>query len=147
MANPSWYLDRAESARIQRQITHRPAPDDAPVTGPCWVWGGEQTPNGYGKYRLKGRTDRVIHRIMWEAYNAQAVPAGRQLDHLCRVRLCCNPVHLEVVTPSVNTDRQDHANRRKTHCPKGHEYTPENTLTDGVRRWCRTCRAERRAAT
>lgn len=125
-------LNRAELARVNRLIK-------VDESG-CWIWQGPRTPDGYGKHRRgPGHPERVIHRITYEHY-VGPIPDGLQLDHLCRVRLCCNPEHLEPVTGSVNTDRQDHANRRKTHCPKGHEYTPENTRIDSAgKRHCRTC--------
>ena len=138
MAQPHWILNRAEMARLNRQVKR---------DGDCWLWTGPTTPNGYGKVRVRGgEPERVVHRVLWEAHNNMAVPDGYQLDHLCRTRLCCNPAHLEPVTASENTLRQDHANRRKDTCPAGHAYTEENTLVwaDGKRR-CRACRDERRA--
>lgn len=131
-----------------RKVVHTPPPPDVTVQGPCWIWQGEKMPNGYGKHAVKGKRIRAVHRVMWEAYNGREVPEGLQLDHLCHTRSCCSPIHLEPVTPSVNTERQDHYNRGKTHCPHGHEYTEANTQVgkDGKRR-CRTCKAERRAST
>ena len=39
--------------------------------------------------------------------------------------------------------RGGHPNARKTHCPQGHEYTPENTYAyEAYGRRCRTCAAE-----
>jgi hypothetical protein len=69
-----------------------------------------------------------------------------QLDHLCRVRHCVNPAHLEVVTLHTNVTRGNGwagRNARKTHCKRGHEFTPENTipLRNGGRE-CRQCRRE-----
>lgn len=110
----------------------------------CWVWTGPQYPNGYGKHRLgPGQPERAAHRISYE-HHIGPIPNGQQLDHLCRNRLCVNPSHLEPVSPSENTRRQDHANRRKTHCPQGHEYTEANTVVrpDG-RRDCLACRRAR----
>lgn len=147
MPQPPWYIDRAQHARILRKIEHRPAPEDAEVEGDCWIWTGDLMPNGYGKYAIQGKRVRAVHRILWEVYNGQEVPAGLELDHLCRVRSCCRPGHLEPVTHAVNTQRQAHYNRGKDTCPKGHPYTPENTITSGGRRWCKTCRAEQRAST
>jgi hypothetical protein len=110
----------------------------------CWLWKGAKTPNGYGKFRRAGQPERVAHRILWE-HNNGPVPEGMELDHTCRTRECVRPTHFEVVTPSENTRRQDHANRNKTHCPQGHEYTPENTRLDSKNR--RTCRECERART
>jgi hypothetical protein len=65
------------------------------------------------------------------------IPEGLQLDHLCRVASCVNPAHLEPVTQQENIRRQLAA---ITHCPKGHEYTPENTGHDRHGgRYCRIC--------
>jgi hypothetical protein len=132
-----WRLNPSERARIERKIT---VDDDG-----CWVWTGPQTRNGYGYWQAgPGKPKRVVHRILWEHEYDQPVPDGLQLDHLCRNRLCCRPDHFEPVTASVNTMRQDHAYRNKTHCPKGHEYTDANTrITPAGKRVCRQCDRER----
>jgi len=66
-----------------------------------------------------------------------------EIDHLCRVRCCVNPDHLEAVTHRENILRGNTfaaVNAAKTHCPKGHEYTPENTrIHTGGRRQCIAC--------
>lgn len=126
-------LNRAELARLNRLT--RVQPDG------CWEWQGNKTTNGYGKWqRGPGHSERAVHRIAFEHYRNTPIPQGMQLDHLCRNRVCLNPDHLEVVTPSENTLRQDHWERRKTHCPKGHEYNDENTRrTPKGKRVCRIC--------
>jgi hypothetical protein len=60
------------------------------------------------------------------------IPDGFQIDHLCRVRNCVAPDHLEAVTQQENLRRGEAGanNKIKTHCPHGHEYTPENTLVN-----------------
>jgi HNH endonuclease len=133
MPNPDHRLNRAELARLNRQITIDPSG--------CWLWTGPKNTNGYAfASRGPGHTKKVIHRTLWEHYNDQVIPEGMQLDHLCRVRHCVNPEHFEVVTPSVNTLRQDHGNRRKTHCPQGHEYNEQNTrINSKGKRICRAC--------
>ena len=88
------------------------------------------------------------------------MPRGLELDHLCRVRSCVNPEHLEPVTHKVNMQRGPRLMREmtKTHCLRGHERTPENTYQQpGGWKACRAChrlkvraykakkRAERRA--
>jgi hypothetical protein len=82
----------------------------------------------------------MAHRLSYE-HHVGPIPDGLQIDHTCRNRKCVNPEHLEPVTNAENTTRQDHAERRKTHCPKGHPYDEANTYVDpsGARR-CRACR-------
>jgi hypothetical protein len=71
----------------------------------CWIWQGGQNDQGYGTF-FDGRTRRA-HRWSFEHFRGP-IPPGMPLDHLCRVRLCVNPWHLEVVTASENARRRDH---------------------------------------
>lgn len=119
-----------------------PVPDFAPELGPCWIWTGYVSKQlGYGQFRVNGVTT-YTHRWAYEKAGG-AIPKGWHTDHLCRVGECCNPAHLEAVTPSVNTRRgegpcAEHA--AKSECAKGHPFTPENTIiTKGIYRRCRTC--------
>lgn len=110
-------------------------------TDDCWEWLGWLDRYGYGGFWFRDRND-VAHRAAYELL-VEPIPAGMEIDHLCRNRSCVNPDHLEVVTHGVNTLRGNSAsavNARRTHCPNGHEYTAENTYTSpqGKRR-CRTC--------
>ena len=139
MPNPSWMLNRSELARLHHTIK-------IDANG-CWIWRGPKGNNGYGLWqRGPGFKPRAVHRVVYEHYKRRPIGEGLQLDHLCRVRSCCNPDHFEEVTPSENTLRQDHAGRRKTHCPKGHEYTEENTrISKAGKRVCRQCDRDRKA--
>jgi len=107
----------------------------------CWLWRLAKTRNGYGRAKLEQRA-YMAHRLAYVARHG-SIPPGLHIDHLCRVRHCVNPDHLEAVTCQVNTLRGETlpaANARKTHCPKGHEYTPANTRYGHKRkRACRTC--------
>ncbi len=110
----------------------------------CWLWPGGRSTSGYGMMFPAGRCS-MAHRVSYEAFVAP-IPDGLQIDHLCRVRLCVNPWHLEPVTARENTLRGDTVparNAQKTHCLYGHVYDEENTchgkgLYQG--RSCRTCR-------
>lgn len=106
----------------------------------CWLWQGHlQCGTGYGSFYLNGKT-RGVHRVAYELIKG-TIPEGLELDHLCRVHACVNPDHLEAVTHAVNTKRGEAGlfGRSKTHCPHGHEYTPENTYVYKNGRYCRTC--------
>lgn len=112
-----------------------------------WMWTG-RVDNTYG--RLAGPSSRLeyAHRLAYTLWTGP-IPDGLQIDHLCRVRLCCNPAHLEAVTQQVNLARGQGMcviNAAKTHCPQGHPYSPENTRVryrKVAERCCRTCDRER----
>ena len=80
-----------------------------PITG-CWFWTGACLPNGYGAFRLERQT-LGAHRVGYELFNG-IIPPGLVLDHLCRVRSCVNPGHLEPVTDQVNIARGFEARAR-----------------------------------
>ena len=85
-------------------------------TDGCWRWLGARTWDGYGRVWHDRRSARA-HRVTY-ALLVGPVPAGHVLDHLCRVRDCVNPTHLEPVTVRVNTLRGDGptARRHRARC-------------------------------
>lgn len=106
----------------------------------CWVWTGS-IERGYGRMRVGGKWKRM-HRFMYE-HHVGPIPDGLVLDHLCRNKACCNPMHLEAVTQKENIRRGDTGahNRRKTHCKHGHPFTDKNTyITKAGHRQCKACR-------
>ena len=113
-------------------------PAHNPELGRCWIWkaarGGGRT-GQYGRF-YDGQGAVPAHRWAWESVNGP-IPEGLTIDHLCRVKLCVNPDHLEPVPSSENTRR---ATRLITHCPYGHPYSKENTYIypQGWRK-CREC--------
>lgn len=77
--------------------------EDRGHTTPCWVWTGAKQSAGYGALRVDGRVV-LAHRHAYEQA-VGPIPAGLQLDHLCRVTDCVNPEHLEPVTNRENVLR------------------------------------------
>jgi len=114
-------------------------------SGECWLWLGSRYLSGYGMLSIKSRATPA-HRVSYQEFVGR-IPEGFQIDHLCRVRHCVNPNHLEPVTQQENLRRAPYTasdlQRSKTHCPQGHFYAGENlyvTPTGG--RACRACRSE-----
>lgn len=111
----------------------------------CWLWTGGKIWNGYGStykgYKSDGTLQHVLaHRFAYELFRGP-IPAGLTLDHLCRVRACVNPEHLEPVTNRENLMRSALTIVQvKTHCLRGHPLEGENL---GFRpkgaRYCREC--------
>ena len=147
MAPTSPILD-TDDARFWAKVTKR---EDG-----HWIWSGATSSEGrYGAATLGGRV-QPAHRVAWRLCIGE-VPDGADLDHLCRVTLCVNPEHLEPVTHRENVMRGKALaaeNAVKTHCKRGHEFTPETTrITNTGGRQCMACarsedgRARQREAT
>lgn len=107
----------------------------------CWRWKASKTSGGYARFSAN-RMTRVAHRYAFEIL-VGPIDAHLQLDHLCRIRDCVNPSHLEPVSARENTRRgfgPSGNNMRKTHCASGHALSGENLriMKDGERR-CVAC--------
>lgn len=123
-----------------------PIPIHRPDLGPCWIWTAGKHIAGYGWFRF-GTRMVLAHRVSFAWANG-SIDETLVLDHLCRVRACVNPDHLEMVTLAVNTARG--AQAMKTHCPLGHSYDASNTYREvkggrAVARHCRRCMTNRDA--
>lgn len=111
----------------------------------CLLFTGSLDKDGYGMMGVKGIGTQRVHRLAYEVL-VGPIPEGMEIDHLCRVRNCMEPAHLEAVTRRVNSLRSESfaaINARKTHCIHGHEFTPENTYyRTPTHRQCRQCGRE-----
>ena len=104
----------------------------------CWVFTGTTSKDGYGQVGGgKSRPKRYAHRVSYEHFVGE-IPAGLCLDHLCRVRCCVNPAHLEAVTMSVNLQRGVDARPKKSHCKNGHPFA-ESTYKTPRQQVCGIC--------
>lgn len=119
-----------------------------PVTeSGCWLWIGQSHSGGYGVLG-KGKGREYAHRISYRIFKGM-IPKGLTIDHLCRVRCCVNPEHLEAVTSRENTLRGESISalhKRKSHCKYGHELVSDNLLMVSSRpsaRICKICKRER----
>jgi hypothetical protein len=112
-------------------------------SGGCWLWTSAILSNGYGRVTI-GRIGLLAHRVAYE-FEMGPIPDGLTIDHLCRVRHCVNPAHLEAVTNGENIRRGFSPlalRARQTHCLRGHPFDEQNTYwtRDGLGRMGRHCR-------
>lgn len=129
----------------------------------CWLWTGAISTHGYGFFGYQGKS-WLSHRVSFTLHKKGKLVKGMQINHMCHDqdtncndgdrclhRRCCNPAHLEQVSPKQNTlsGRTPAAkNAQKIHCDNGHEYTPDNTgyVSTTGERYCRTCSNNRKRA-
>lgn len=106
----------------------------------CWPWTGRTSVGGYGVFYFNKRQQNA-HRIAYLMVKGE-IAAGHAIDHLCRVRICVNPAHLESVTVRENVLRgigPAASFKRMKACQRGHEYNLQNTKWVGENRQCRKC--------
>lgn len=149
------YLRGAPATRFWAKVDKSGGPDA------CWLWIGGLAGKGYGRF-YDGTRDVYAHRWAWEQANGP-IPTDLQIDHVCHNRdsscpggecshrRCVNPAHLEAVDCRTNLLRGNTVTAARaavTHCPRGHEYTPENTYISSTHggRDCKICRRYRKTA-
>jgi hypothetical protein len=135
------------ATRFWDKVDRGPVPEYDPTLGNCWLWTAATDPRGYGRFDQRPFGTALAHRVSL-ILDGQILEPGLTVDHLCRVRSCVRPSHLEQVTTQVNTGRTpteilSARQPRKTHCTRGHPYDSANTRTDPRgHRHCRTCDRE-----
>lgn len=135
-----------EQQRLDARIYHFWKRVD--FTASCWFWRGPVSQGrGYGLFGFK-LSDRTIKRVLAHRFAYElcvgVIPDGMTLDHLCRVRHCVNPDHLEPVSLRENVMRGTSTsaiNSRKTQCIRGHPFDRWNTYRNPItgKRYCRIC--------
>ena len=134
---------RSDEDAYAADLARRLLADSEQTSEGCRRWTGAHVPKGYGQIKVNGRT-RQVHVVAHEVWIG-LVPEGYEVDHVhdrgCRYRDCIEPAHLEAVTHAENIRRKTEL---ITHCPQGHEFTPENIKwkrsRPGSLSRCRRCR-------
>jgi hypothetical protein len=119
------------------------------ITDGCWLWTAATNLEGYGKIgmrRMDGTHGLLLaHRVSYEMAHGTGSANGKFVCHHCDNPRCVNPSHLflgtnrENIMDRVSKGRSVNGNMRKTHCIRGHEFTPGNTRMRGKKRQCREC--------
>ena len=107
---------------------------------PCWITLYKPNKSGYCSFSVNNRPISI--HVYSYIYFKGAIPSGLELDHLCRVRNCCNPDHLEAVTRKENFLRSTSPIAlaiKENKCIHGHSLEDAYIRTNG-NRTCRTCR-------
>lgn len=138
----SQYLTEDNRANVAKRYWKK-----VQISGPdeCWEWTGAKVSAGYGNIAVDKRSVQA-HRVGYELSTGMAIPSDMTVDHLCYNKACQNPKHFEIVTRSENSRRRWVRYRTEvkpfiTHCPHGHELTPENTYITPNRgsKRCKLC--------
>lgn len=144
-----------EPRKVPRSISERLLAKAAEASNGCVIWTGTvNKATGYGALTVNNK-NQYAHRVSYATF-VGPIPAGMILDHTCHNRdvtcrggsaclhrRCINPAHLEPVSSRQNILRSPLSvagrNSRKSHCKRGHEFTPENTRRGAHGRICREC--------
>lgn len=140
---PTGHYDRQIRAPLSQRLMSKVTKTDS-----CWLFNGNLNDRGYGRIRRNRGRLEFVQRVAYEIFIG-SIPPDMEIDHLCRVRNCVNPSHLEAVSHKENIHRGNGLcaiNRRKTQCYKGHKFDAENTyLPPKGGRVCKACTREKDA--
>lgn len=141
--------DRTRTRFLTKVDQNGPPPAIDPDLGRCWLWRPNSGPGGYGFFGMSGK-QKLAHRASYELF-VKPIPCGLTTDHLCNVRNCVRPAHLDPCTLAENLRRARERNgyhgpgkfqRGKTHCINDHPYSGDNLyIRPNGKRGCRISEA------
>lgn len=118
----------------------------------CWGWLQGHNPEGYAMWQPSGEfavqfgtaMRQMAYRVMWELLRGP-IPEGLDIDHMCRMKGCINPDHLDPVTRQVNLRRagvlDNRQHRPRIFCKYGHKLSETRLTFPNGRSCCGVCRA------
>lgn len=118
----------------------------------CIIWTGGQNDNGYGQLTFR-HEHLSTHRFVWKYFKGSLPDKSKQIDHICRNRLCVNPEHLRIVSVTenhLNSKTSDEGGLNKRQCSKGHDLTDPSSYNvyaganGRMYKYCIKCRILRR---
>ena len=100
----------------------------------CWIWTGGLRRGGYGQATINCR-GVIAHRLFYEQLVAP-IPDGLVSHHICGVRRCVNPQHIEILSHAEHKSRH-----RLKVCRRGtHQMVGYNVMSNTG---CRACHNEK----
>lgn len=115
----------------------------------CWHWmASGQRGQLWVPVRKRSEKPARVSLHLFKEFDLDSSLLACHKDDICNDEKCVNPDYLYAGTNSQNQrdayrKGKISSNSLKTHCPKGHAYTKENTLLSQGRRNCRTCRGQK----
>lgn len=136
------HKEQASERILRRVVKQQRSNNPVYVASECWVYQGGIGSAGYGIAGDGGVSD-LAHRVVYRA-EVGTIPDGFDIDHLCWVKACVRPSHLEAVTRMENLHRRDRQYgiySAATHCKSGHPFDEQSTYNfkNGRSRYCREC--------
>lgn len=103
-----------------------PIPTRMTHLGPCWEWQAG-TIDGYGCFHPGDQAKALAHRYSYELANGK-IPAGMEIDHICRNPLCVKPGHLRMATRKQNQEHHGGAQRNSKTGVRGVSWNKRNKM-------------------
>jgi hypothetical protein len=132
----SFYNDEGDITMEQERVDRFWAKVDIKSQDDCWLWTAGTTSKGYGSFAIAPQKTATAHKIAWALAKNNGVMSDPKdhIMHLCDVKRCVNPNHLELGDAMQNNKdalargvRVPHRLSERESCSHGHPRTPENT--------------------